>query len=106
MSDPLVSFLLPCRDAAGTLEAALRSLAGQSRADFEVVPVDDGSRDGTADLLEAWARRDPRVREPLSTGGRGLVPALNAAAAEARARATFERWADDEADEAAREAFA
>lgn len=95
MSAPTVSFLLPCRDAAGTLEASLRSLAGQSWTDFEVVSVDDGSRDRTAAILGEWARRDGRFREPLSTGGRGLVPALNAAAEAAQGELLARMDADD-----------
>lgn len=95
MSRPRVSVLLPCRDAAGTLEACLRSLAGQSWTDFEIVAVDDGSRDATPDLLEEWARRDGRVRDPVRTGRRGLVPALNGAVSRARGKLLARMDADD-----------
>ena len=91
---PAISVLLPCRDAGDTLTACLRSLRGQTRADFEVVAVDDGSRDATRSLLRGWARRDRRVRI-LDGRGRGLVPALEAAAAAARGSLLARMDADD-----------
>lgn len=94
MSAPRVSVLLPCRDAAATLEASLRSLADQSFSDFEVVAVDDGSRDSTGELLDAWAGRDERMRV-LRTEPRGLVPALNEAVGAARGGLLARMDADD-----------
>jgi hypothetical protein len=88
--------LLPVRDAAATLGACLDSLAAQTLADHEVVAVDDGSRDGSADLLRARARADPRLRV-LSTSPRGLVSALNRALAAARAPLVARMDADDRA---------
>ncbi len=74
---PGVSVLLPVRDARDTLARCLRSLSEQTLEDHEVLAVDDGSRDGTAALLEREARRDPRLRV-LSLPASGLVAALNA----------------------------
>jgi glycosyltransferase involved in cell wall biosynthesis len=71
----VVSVLLPARDAEPTIDAALASLAAQTFTDFEVLAIDDGSRDGTRARLDDWARRDPRIR-PVSTSGVGLVGAL------------------------------
>lgn len=94
MSGPRVSVLLPCRDAAGTVEESLRSLFDQRFSDVEVVAVDDGSRDGTGEALEAWAARRERLRV-LRTERRGLVPALNSAAREARGELLARMDADD-----------
>jgi glycosyltransferase involved in cell wall biosynthesis len=80
---PRVSILFPCRNADVTLHEAVRSLAVQSFEHFEIVAVDDGSTDSTADSLNAWARRDSRVRV-ISTEARGIVAALNAAASAAQ----------------------
>lgn len=55
--------------------------------------VDDGSGDGTGELLADWSRRDPRVR--ILTGGDGLVPSLQAAAGSARAPLLARMDADD-----------
>jgi hypothetical protein len=96
LSVPRLSVLLPVRDAAASLDACLDSLAAQTLADHEVVAVDDGSRDGSGELLRARARSDPRLRV-LCLPPRGLVPALNLALGEARAPLVARMDADDRA---------
>jgi glycosyltransferase involved in cell wall biosynthesis len=91
---PAVSVLLPVRDARRTLPECLASLAAQSLEDHEVVAVDDGSRDGSGPLLDAKARRDPRLRVH-HTPARGLVAALNLALASARGAFVARMDADD-----------
>jgi glycosyltransferase involved in cell wall biosynthesis len=82
------------RDAAATLEACLDSLAAQTLADHEVVAIDDGSRDGTEEILRARSRADPRLRV-TRTPPRGLVSALRLALLEARAPLVARLDADD-----------
>lgn len=89
-----VSVLLPCRDAGETLEACLESLWRQSFGEFEVVAVDDGSRDATPEILDREAGRESRLRV-VSTAGEGIVPALSRAADEARAPLLARMDADD-----------
>ena len=86
--------LLPVRDAIATLGACLDSLAAQTLADHEVVAVDDGSRDGSGELLLARARLDPRL-QVRRTSRRGLVSALSLSLAEARAPLVVRMDADD-----------
>lgn len=91
---PEVSVLMPCRDAAGTLPAALASVRRQRGVRLELIAVDDGSGDATAQLLAASAAADSRVRV-LSPGCRGLVAALNTGLAAARAPLVARMDADD-----------
>lgn len=91
---PRVSVLLPVRDAAPFLGECLASLANQSLADHEVIALDDGSVDGSRQILEVAARADPRLRVALNPG-RGLVDALNAALGLARSSLVARMDADD-----------
>ena len=86
--------LLPVRDAVATLGACLDSLAAQTLADHEVIAVDDGSRDGSGELLLDRAPKDPRLRV-RRTPPLGLVPALSLSLAEARAPLVARMDADD-----------
>ncbi len=62
-----VSVLVPARDEERRVGACLASLADQIRVpDLEVLVLDDGSSDGTADTVRDAGARDPRVR--LLTG--------------------------------------
>ncbi|MBW2261313.1 MAG: glycosyltransferase [Deltaproteobacteria bacterium] len=91
---PLVSVIMPVRDALPFLDEAVASVLGQSLEDLELVVVDDGSTDGSADRLRAWSGRDPRVRL-LESPARGIVPALNHAVREARGALVARMDADD-----------
>lgn len=94
MARPTVSVLLPVRDAARWLEDSLASLARQTLTDLEVVAVDDGSTDGSAELLDRWAGHDPRFRV-LHRPGRGIVSALNLGLQHCRASLVARMDADD-----------
>jgi len=91
---PLVSVLLPVRDGLPHLPVAIRSLARQTETRYEVVAVNDGSGDGSAEVLDSWANADPRVRI-LHRPAEGLVAALNAGLAECRAPVVARMDADD-----------
>ncbi|HKC50311.1 MAG TPA: glycosyltransferase [Myxococcota bacterium] len=94
-ASPEVSVLLPVRDGEATLRGALASTLASVGPSFEIVCVDDGSRDGTGALLADMARRDARVRV-LSRPARGIAAALNDALAAARGRLVARMDADDE----------
>lgn len=76
MNAPKVSVILPCYNAAETLEESLESLAAQSLQDFEVLAVDDGSTDSTGSILDAWAKRDSRFKH-ISQPHAGVISASN-----------------------------
>ena len=94
MSAPRISVLLPARDAAATLPAALASVGRQSEARLECVIVDDGSRDATRAIAEDAARRDERFRV-VATPPRGLVAALTEGLATCRGELVARMDADD-----------
>lgn len=59
---PLVSVVVPFFNAATHLPATLETVQRQTWTAWELIAVDDGSTDGSAELVADWARRDPRVR--------------------------------------------
>jgi len=91
--DPAISVLLPCRDAVPHLAACIESLRAQTVRRVGVLAIDDGSKDGTLDILDEWAAEDSRVR--IEAGGRGLVGALQTATELARAPLIARMDADD-----------
>jgi glycosyltransferase involved in cell wall biosynthesis len=64
MTPRLVSVVVPARDEERFLDRCLASIAGQRwpAECLEVVVVENGSRDRTRTVAEAWAARDPRIR--------------------------------------------
>jgi glycosyltransferase involved in cell wall biosynthesis len=94
MREPLVSVLLPVRDEAPYLGEALESLSAQTFADFEVVVVDDGSVDESAEIAAAHAADDSRFRL-LRAPRSGLVDALERARSHARGRFLARMDGDD-----------
>ena len=91
---PSVSVLMPCYNAAGTLAETLDSLLAQGHADFEIVAVDDGSTDGSADILADYARQDARL-QPLYRPHAGIIAALNAGLNACRGEFVARMDADD-----------
>ncbi|MFH1766438.1 MAG: glycosyltransferase [Gemmatimonadota bacterium] len=91
---PPLSVLLPVRDAEGVVRNALDSLSRQTFADFEVVLVDDGSTDGTGEVVQSMAKEDHRIRV-FTREAMGIVPALEFARAHARGRYLARMDADD-----------
>jgi glycosyltransferase involved in cell wall biosynthesis len=74
---------MPAHDAAGTIEAAIRSVLLQSDQDFELIITDDGSTDDTA--ARASSLNDPRIRV-IRQACAGPSAARNAAIALAQGR--------------------
>jgi glycosyltransferase involved in cell wall biosynthesis len=59
---PSVSVVMPAYNASRTIEDSIFSVLGQSLRDIELIVVDDGSSDGTPDLVRELAAMDQRVR--------------------------------------------
>jgi glycosyltransferase involved in cell wall biosynthesis len=79
----MVSIVMPLRNQARFLGAALESVLGQSHNDLELIVADGGSTDGSEDILRSYAAKDPRLRWS-SRQDPGPAQALNRAVREAR----------------------
>lgn len=76
MTTPLVSVLIPCYNAAPYVGAAVSSALNQTWQNLEVIVVDDGSTDGSADVLATI--EDPRLTV-IRQDNRGQCAAANRA---------------------------
>lgn len=83
ISSVRVSVIMPARNAAPFIDAALHSVRAQSISDIEILVIDDGSSDATAEIVKRHAREDDRVRL-LRGAGRGPAAARNIGLSEAR----------------------
>jgi glycosyltransferase involved in cell wall biosynthesis len=79
-----VSVITPVRDGRAFLGEAIASVQAQTVQDWEMLIVDDGSTDGSAELAAAAARADPRIRLVASGARRGAAAARNAGIRRAR----------------------
>jgi glycosyltransferase involved in cell wall biosynthesis len=86
---------MPVHNAAPYLDASVASILGQSMGDLELVLLDDASDDGSGERLEAWARRDARIRLLRSARRLGIVGAANRVAEAAAAGVCARMDADD-----------
>lgn len=92
--DILISVIVPAFDAAATLEETVASALGQTLSALEVIVVDDGSRDDTADIAARLARADRRLRL-VRSDNRGVGHARNLGIQHARGRYVAPLDADD-----------
>lgn len=92
---PSVSVITPVWNAADTLAETVRSVQAQTYTDWEMLLIDDGSRDGSQALAEQLAGSDPRLRLQALAENRGAAAARNAGIAAARGRYVAFLDADD-----------
>ena len=80
---PTLSVVIPVYNAEPYLDECLSSVLESSFEDLEVICVNDGSTDGSPDMLESFARKDPRV-SVIHQENQGVGMARNAGIRAAR----------------------
>jgi glycosyltransferase involved in cell wall biosynthesis len=78
---PQVSVVIKSYNHAAYVHEAIQSILDQSFQDFEIVVTDDGSTDGTADIVRRFA--DPRIHLEVFEQNRGISIAMNSTIARA-----------------------
>jgi len=94
MITPQVSVIMPCYNAAGTVARAIQSIQNQTFSSWELIVVDDGSTDHSADVIADIARTDPRIRL-VRRNHTGVVGASNHGMSLARGEFVARMDADD-----------
>lgn len=91
---PKISVVMCVYNAERFVAETIRSVLGQTCDDFELIAVNDGSRDGSLAILRRFERDDPRVRV-ISRENRGIAPSANEGIAAARGRYVARHDSDD-----------
>jgi CDP-glycerol glycerophosphotransferase len=92
---PLISLVVPVYQVEAYLRPCLDSILAQSFEDFELIVVDDSSRDRCGEIISEYADRDSRVRPVWLRANGGLGPARNAGFAAATGEYTWFVDSDD-----------
>jgi len=96
MSNPLVSVVIPTYNRAAYITRAVRSVQNQTFRDLEIIVVDDGSIDNTAEIVAKMASADPRVRYIIHSINKGAQAARNTGARAAQGKWIAYQDSDDE----------
>lgn len=73
----LISIVVPVYNVQNYLDCCVKSLVSQSYSNIEIILVDDGSTDNSANICDEWKKKDPRIRVIHKQNG-GLSDARNA----------------------------
>lgn len=90
---PTVAILLAVRNQKNYVREAIESVLAQTSDDWELIIVDDGSDDGTRDVLREYS--DPRIHTYRLSNSRGKAKCLNEALARSTGRFLLELDGDD-----------
>ncbi|MDC1395835.1 glycosyltransferase family 2 protein [Bacteroidia bacterium] len=74
---PLVSITTSAYNVAPYLRDAMDCICGQTYKNMEIICIDDGSKDGTADILKEYAEKDDRIKIVVQEKNQGLAVARN-----------------------------
>lgn len=94
MDNLSISVIVAAYNAEKYIRRCLDSLMAQTLKDFELIVVDDGSRDGTAEIVDEYARQDARVKVIHKPNG-GVASARQAGIDAAKGEYTIHADADD-----------
>ena len=90
----LISIVIPAYNAAAFIAKTLDTILAQTYKDFEVIIINDGSKDNTLEIIESYAKKDSRIRVFSQENG-GVSAARNTALTKVRGKYITYIDADD-----------
>lgn len=94
MNPPRVSVVMSVYNGEAYLSEAIESVLDQTMEDFEFIIIDDGSSDGSLEIIKAYALKDKRI-VLINRENRGLIASLNEGIEKARGSYIARMDADD-----------
>ncbi|MCI8292593.1 MAG: glycosyltransferase [Hespellia sp.] len=91
---PLISVIVPVYQSARYLETCIQSVLGQTYSNFELILVDDGSKDNSREICESLSTQESRIRL-LAQKHKGVSAARNAGIRAAKGEYLFFLDSDD-----------
>ena len=95
MDAPKLSVVMPVYNGRAFLAQSITSILSQTFQDYEFVILDDGSTDGSGDIIREWALKDSRIKVFESTTCSGLSGSANYSVSKCRADIVARMDADD-----------
>jgi len=83
---PTVSIVLPCYNGSGHLAQSIESVMAQTFQDWELIVVNDCSKDNSLEIMQSYAEKDSRIRVINNTVNKKLPASLNVGFAEAKGK--------------------
>lgn len=94
-NQPMASIVLPYRNSERTLKRCLDSIFKQTLKNWELIAVNDCSKDASLKVLESFQKIDDRIKS-FNSPGRGIVDALNFGISSANSEIIIRMDSDDE----------
>lgn len=94
MSNPIISIVLPTYNGSKYIRTSIDSCLNQSFSDFELIIVNDCSTDNTAEIIEAYAAKDSRIKIIHNEHNKKLPLSLNTGFDIARGK--YHTWTSDD----------
>lgn len=93
MNKPKISVVMPAYNSEQYIAEAIESILNQTFSDFEFIIINDGSTDGTADIVKSY--NDKRIKFVDNSENRGIVAVLNQGLSMARGEYIARMDSDD-----------
>ena len=94
LQNPLISILMPVKNAAPFLNKCIQSIIDQTESHWDLIAIDDGSTDSSHAILSGFAQKDERI-VVLKNNGSGIIDALRTAYSKSQGSLITRMDADD-----------